>query len=699
MKKATVSMLLLAAGTNGIKLSDDTSSPASAKVVKMLEKLQKEVAEEAETEKKQFEEFAKFCRRSTDEKEFQIKKASTAVDRLTANTDALTTEVTELETKIKETEDSIKKSQGELATAETERTDEVAEYTANAKEMDSAISALERAITTLKSSKDQITALPQLATHLIDASTKVRLLQISSSHLQMLSSMASAPGQPATYEHKSGDVISMLGGLLTTFKANKHTLDMAEGEASGSYNKKKLNLNNQIKNSQATLERQQLTKAEKKAKNSEQTKELTTTKQAKASDEEYLKTLTDDCTEKAEVGDQRKKSREEEQVAIKAALTALKDQGIGGSSFLQLGSKSQHRSPIVHHARVATDELKTHLRGSSPAFLQVHDKVADPSAQAKMEALFRKVEASSNSAAVSLAIMKAKKSGASGPDAMAGVRQIIQELIDGMEKAAESDSSQRDFCLTAVAKHTENRDNYNAELEKLNNELSAGEAKKKQDSRTVALLQTDIGTANKELAEATALRAEDKATNDANLKEAKEGKVAVDFAVTTLKNYYEKAFIQIRTSHQAGQPEVPTTEYSGSTKGKGGILQMLDVVGTDFQREIDTIPQEEENAQKKFDDYKAATEGDIESKEEEATATGTAITEMSSKLVELESAEKTAASALELTKAELEKLKGMCGADADAAHDEKKKKRAEEIKKLEETIQVIQAMEHEMENA
>eukprot|EP00933_Yihiella_yeosuensis_P020474 TRINITY_DN1640_c0_g1_i1.p1 TRINITY_DN1640_c0_g1~~TRINITY_DN1640_c0_g1_i1.p1 ORF type:complete len:716 (-),score=242.54 TRINITY_DN1640_c0_g1_i1:141-2288(-) len=711
MKKATVGMLLLAAGTDGVKVSSDMSTPASVKVVKMLEKLQKEVEEEADTEKKQFGEYAKFCRRGTEDKQIQIKKASTAINMLTANTDALTTEVKELETKIQATEDSIKTSQEELAKTEEDRSNEVAEYTANAKEMDSAISALDRAIATLKSSKDKITALPQLATRLIDAASKVKLLQISSSHLQMLSSIA-APGQPATYEHKSGDVISMLGGLLTTFKANKHTLEMAEGEASGSYNKKKLNINNQIKNAQAELDKQQMTKAKKKAENSEQTTELTATKQAKASDEEYLKTLTDDCTEKAEVGDQRKKSRAEEQVAIKAAVTALKEQGIGRGSFLQLGSRSQYRSPIVRHARLAIDEMKRHLHvmeanmeaaqvfqanGRSLAFLQVSKKDADPSAQSKMETLFRKVEASNNNPAVSLAIMQAKKSAASGPDAMAGVRQIIQELIDGMEKAAENDSSQRDFCLKAVAEHTENRDNFNVELEKLSNEISAGEAKKKQDSRTAAQLQKDIATATSELGEATSLRAEDKATNDANLKEAKEGKDAVDFAVTTLKNYYEKSFIQVRTSIHAGQPNVPTTEYSGSTKGKGGVLSMLKVVAEDFQRDMDRIPKEEEEAQKRFDGYKTATETDTKNKDELITSTKAAVTELESKLMELESSKQTASSSLDLTMAELDKLKGMCGSDSEKNFKDKKASRAKEIEKLEETIKVIQSMEKQME--
>eukprot|EP00933_Yihiella_yeosuensis_P020477 TRINITY_DN1640_c0_g3_i1.p1 TRINITY_DN1640_c0_g3~~TRINITY_DN1640_c0_g3_i1.p1 ORF type:complete len:696 (-),score=232.70 TRINITY_DN1640_c0_g3_i1:141-2228(-) len=691
MKRTSVGMMLVAAGVNGIKVSSDTSTPAAVKVIQMLKKLQKEMKEEGETENKQFEEYARFCRRGTDEKEVQIKKSSTSIERLTANTDALATEIKELETKVQETEDTIKASEEELAKAKEDRATGLSEYQANSKEMDSAITALNDAITTMKSSKGKVVAMPQLASKLLDTFGKLKLIQISSSHLDLLTSVAAAPGQPATYEHKSGDVIAMLGNLITTFKANKHALDMAEMEASGSFQKKELNLNNQIKMTKTVLGEQKLTKAEKGSRNGEQTTELTRTKQVKASDEENLKTLTDECAEKAEVGAQRKKSRDEEQVAIETALEALKEQGIGGSSFVQLDSSSQHHAPVVRRTSIiAAEEPFT-------AFLQLDKKVVDPKIKSKTEELFKKIEASSGNPAVSLAIQEAKKSGSYGSDGMEQVKKIIRELITNMEKAGENDSSQRDFCLEAVGKQTANRDNYNIELEKLTSQIAAGEAKKKQDTRLAAEMTKEIASAKQELDAATSLRAEEKASNDASLKEATEGKTAVDFAVTTLKNYYEKSFIQVRTSIHAGQPNVPTTEYSGSTKGKGGVLSMLKVVAEDFQRDMDRIPKEEEEAQKRFDGYKTATETDTKNKDELITSTKAAVTELESKLMELESSKQTASSSLDLTMAELDKLKGMCGSDSEKNFKDKKASRAKEIEKLEETIKVIQSMEKQME--
>merc|ERR1712232_946114 len=106
--------------------------------------------------------------------------------------------------------------------------------------------------------------------------------------------------------------------------------------------------------------------------------------------------------------------------------------------------------------------------------------------------------------------------------------------------------------------------------------------------------------------EATELREDENLENLKTISESKAGKEAVEQALQVLKQFYEgAAFVQFvpTDSDREGKtvadkaPEVFDSEYKGAQEASKGILGLLDVILSDFERTTSTVTQEEGEAQ------------------------------------------------------------------------------------------------------
>merc|ERR1712048_1423947 len=104
-----------------------------------------------------------------------------------------------------------------------------------------------------------------------------------------------------------------------------------------------------------------------------------------------------------------------------------------------------------------------------------------------------------------------------------------------------------------------------------------------------------IADNQKAVSEMTELRDAEKAENEARIQTATEGQTAVNLALTTLKAYYEKgAFVQYTPPNADREgltvadraPESFSGEYHGNGAAGKGIIGILDVILSDFDRTI-----------------------------------------------------------------------------------------------------------------
>merc|ERR1719199_34447 len=124
------------------------------------------------------------------------------------------------------------------------------------------------------------------------------------------------------------------------------------------------------------------------------------------------------------------------------------------------------------------------------------------------------------------------------------VRQIIKDLVSKLEADAAAEADHKSFCDKAIGEEVSARDAANANIESLTSEKSKLEAEMAKLAKEIAELAKDIASLNKALKEATELRQNEKAENEETIATAEEGKAGVEFAIKTLEDFYNAAFLQ-----------------------------------------------------------------------------------------------------------------------------------------------------------
>jgi len=220
----------------------------------------------------------------------------------------------------------------------------------------------------------------------------------------------------------------------------------------------------------------------------------------------------------------------------------------------------------------------------------------------------------------------------------------------------------------------------------------------------IAELEAGIADNMKGLKEAGELREEEKARNQLTISMSEEGKKSVEFALTVLKEFYEKAdkaFIQkgLYTPPNAGRDGntvgdlAPKTSFSGKYGGNQdaakGILGILEVIVSDFQRTKDQVEKDEAESEKKYQEYKKDTEADNEAKNKEVKTAEKKVADLKDKLVQLIDDKKEAEKNLESAETTLEDLKKMC-IDGEETYAERVAKREEEIEALKQALEILE---------
>merc|ERR550532_3690872 len=248
------------------------------------------------------------------------------------------------------------------------------------------------------------------------------------------------------------------------------------------------------------------------------------------------------------------------------------------------------------------------VRGGAAArgpasFLQLRgsNRHASQAQEVRAKVLQLLSDAASNLASpvLSVAALKVKTS----KDHFAKVRVIIKDIIDKLEDQAKNEATTKSFCDTEMAAAVKKRDEKKEELENLGATMSSKEAEKSVLKKEIAALSAAIAENEKALKEATELRQLEKADNVKTMGEAKVGKDAVEFALKTLKDFYDKgALVQKRTSYvppdsdRSGKtvedlaPEgFDSSEYKGRQDNSKGIVGLLEVILSDFDRTGNTV--------------------------------------------------------------------------------------------------------------
>merc|ERR1719330_1866462 len=209
------------------------------------------------------------------------------------------------------------------------------------------------------------------------------------------------------------------------------------------------------------------------------------------------------------------------------------------------------------------------------------------------------------------------------------VRGLIKDLIAKLEADATSEADAKSYCDTEMTAATANRDTEASNIGEQEATIASKESEKVKLGEEISLLSKEIADLHKALNEATELRQEEKADNDRTIKEAADGKIAVEKAISVLETYYSFAQVENSTSspdrdgNTVGDlaPEPSWTgEYKGNQGASKGIIGLLNVILSDFERTGTTVSDQETTAQSAYDTFKGETDSSVNTKKGQVTS-------------------------------------------------------------------------------
>jgi hypothetical protein len=241
------------------------------------------------------------------------------------------------------------------------------------------------------------------------------------------------------------------------------------------------------------------------------------------------------------------------------------------------------------------------------------------------------------SAALSTLLLKLRDA----PSPFAKVKTMIEELIKKLEADAQSEQSQKEWCDKETKNAKDERDEAQNDMDKLNAKLTEKGALTVSLMDEITTLSEQISDLQKALNEETVLREEEKLQNNMTVEESQAGLDAVTNAISFLEDFYnppDEKFLQTdqepinaaegyeryvaknagsdgkTVDDMAPDDGGVSGEYGGKTDAAKGILGLLEVIKSDFERSIATTTQEETAADSAYTKFKTDTETDMSDK-------------------------------------------------------------------------------------
>merc|ERR1719298_276789 len=197
-------------------------------------------------------------------------------------------------------------------------------------------------------------------------------------------------------------------------------------------------------------------------------------------------------------------------------------------------------------------------------------------------------------------------------DPFAKVKKLIQELIERLLAEAAAEANQKGWCDKSIGDAEQKRTYAAEEIAALNAEMAKLEATRDKLTEELVILDEEIAELKAARAKATKIRAIEKAENEETIKTASEGLKAIEMAKDILTKFYKTA-AKATVLVQGPADDAPDSgfksgeAYTGAQGSSTGIIGMMDVIKSDFERTITETEKEEAKAQKEYAEYMTET--------------------------------------------------------------------------------------------
>mmetsp|Transcript_82010 Transcript_82010/g.230816 ORF Transcript_82010/g.230816 Transcript_82010/m.230816 type:complete len:588 (+) Transcript_82010:200-1963(+) len=527
------------------------------------------------------------------------------------------------------------------------------------------------------------------------------------------------PSDPM-YKYHSGGIIETLENLNKEFVEEKRTLDADWAETKKTYEDSIASLNKKMDENSKAMDQLEEGSERLKGEIAEARESLVGAEGMLKDDELYIKDLTERCEIRAKDWDQRSQLRADELAALTNALAILtsevagRDEAVNGRALLlqqRSAGKARNATAAVEgkseHAKQGAEKDGAKLAGVAAhgaplSFLQgasvsvaaasrgqLRGGLSLAARNSKVAELLGKEGQRLDSTVLSqLAISLLA-------DPFAKVKTLIQQLVERLIAEATSEATKKGFCDEKLGMAHKDRDYRMADAKSLDVEIQSLETKLIELEEEIEMLKDAIKQLAEDLRKATELREREHEENLDIMKKAGEGFQAVDEALKILKVFYKQS-AKAKVLLQASPVDEDTAgagfkgAYKGKQESSNGIIGMLEVIKSDFDRTDRTTEAAEKQAHEQFVEFDRSSRADISGKEmkqaldeEDAETTKNTISEKTEDL-------KTAQELLDSALKQVEDLKPTC-IDTGMSFEERVAKREEEIEALKKAVCILDA--------
>jgi uncharacterized small protein (DUF1192 family) len=713
MMHSTLFLLALVAGAGAVDNSHQAKAKSPVKkVVEMLSDMLAKGKKEKQDEMVRFAAYKQFCESTGAEKTKNIGTAKDEIEQLQATIAKAQADVTEITKYVAGLDTDVATWTDDLARTTAERKKQHATFSEAQKEYADSIDAVDRALEVLEKgpggkSVAQAAAMLQRESmfSLLQTEHKAQLKSLLSKMsprealLQEAEDEGIAVDQPnpkaAAFEGSSGGIIELVEKIGDKFREEKRDLEKREFNAKSAFDMMQKDLNGQIKTAGMERGMKETTKGKTIEAEAQAKGDLADTSASLAEDEKFLADLDSECKTKSFDFEQRQIVREGEIEAIGKAIEIMSGDEVAGANALTL------------------NQVK-----AAPVLAQLRSKTRNPVQDAVSSFLQQQADKTGSKL---LALIAAK----AAADPFTKVKKMIKEMIQKLMEEANEEAEHKAFCDAEMGTNKQTRDKKTAQSESLKADIEELTADIAKLASEITELGSELSALDAAVKQATNDRFEEKSKNQATIKDAQAGAEAVAKALAVLKDFYEKAatpveqpapqqgpiaydnralqilktasggasFVQISQHQQSqdqnavpGAPEMEEGAYTGM--GNGGVLGLMEVCQSDFEKVLSETSATEEDSVKIYEEFMADSAQDKAVKE---TDQKHKVAEKSTK----ESDKATALKDLRITQEELtaalqyyEKLKPDCEVKV-MSYEEKKAAREAEIESLKEALEIL----------
>jgi hypothetical protein len=585
-----------------ISIGASTANPVR-RVINLLENMAKKVAAEGEKEEELYKKFMCYCTSTGGELQASIQEAQAKVPQLQTEIEEAEENLANTKLELKTAQEDRTASKEALASATSQREKENKAFVEQEAELKNYVDGLTKAVTAIEKGMTgsflQGKAAMRLLRKAVEASSATEYdKQAVTEFLQGSNTQSYVP--------KSGEVSGILKTMLDNFASDLKETQDAEAKAVTTYEELKAAKTKQVNVLTSEIETKTSRVGELQVGIVGMKQDLKATSGSLVEDLKFAKQVKTDCESKTGEWEERKKLRGEELVAIHETIKILND-----DDALELFKKTLP-SPSLIQARTSSRTV----REKALALINTARSGKKPSQRSQLDFL-------------ALALQ--------GKDfSFAKVISMIDNMLKLLKEEEVEDENKKEYCGKSL---DEAEDKGKALAQKIEDkEVAIEDAKETMDTlhKEIDGLQKGIKDLDKSVESATEQRKEENDEYKELMSSNSAAKELLNFAKNRLNKFYnpklykppakEELSEQARIAENAGgavflqrpsvlvqvsqheTPEPPPETwgaYSKSSQGSSGVIQMIDLLVKDLDKEMTEAEVEEKNAQKEYEELMA----------------------------------------------------------------------------------------------